>query len=185
MRAAVAALMVLLASAPAAAARWTVVPEKSRLSFTAVQAEAPFTGEFKRFVAKIAFDPDALDQSKAVVTVDLASAVTGASDRDEALPAAVWFNVAEHPKATFETTGFRSLGEGRYAADATLTIKGTTRDVTLPFTLTISGGTAHAEGSLTIDRLDFNVGTGDFSTGKWIDREVTVTVDLVATKAHP
>ena len=54
-----------------------------------------------------------------------------------------------------------------------------TRPVTLPFTLLITGKTAHMTGVATVLRTDF--GVGQASTDP-VGHEVTVNVDLVATE---
>lgn len=185
MKAIMAGFFMTALAVPAAAAEWTVDYDQSHIYFEGEQTGSPFKGEFHAFKADITFDPGALDQSKAVVTVDLKSAETGDSQRDDALPNNTWFDVEDHPNARFVTTGFRHLEGGRYAADAELTIKGTTQEITLPFNLSIEGDRAKVDGTVTLNRFDFDVGTGDFASGQWVRPQVTVTVDLVATRAAP
>lgn len=185
MKVTVAGLLIAALAMPAAAAEWQVDYDQSHIYFEGEQTGSPFKGEFHDFKADITFDPNALNQSEAEVTVDLESAETGDRQRDNALPNDTWFDVADHPTARFVTTGFRHLEGDRYAADAELTIKGTTQEITLPFNLSIEGDTAKVDGTVMLDRFDFDVGTGDFSGGDWVPPEVKVTVDLVATRAAP
>src|SRR5471032_2921596 len=88
----------------AGTANWQLDPAKSQLGFTGTQTGAAFTGKFTHYTAAIAFDPANLASSHITITVDLASAVTGDTQRDSALPGPDWFNVAQFPQATFETT---------------------------------------------------------------------------------
>jgi hypothetical protein len=102
--------------------------------------------------------------------------------RDVALPQSDWFNVKEFPEATFEASGFRAAGDGRYEAVGTLTIRGIRKDVVLPFKLDAQASSAHAVGQVEIVRTDFGIGQGEWGTGAVVGLGVTVTVDLVATR---
>ena len=116
---AVLAATLLLASSVAStayAASWKVDPEKSKLGFSGIQTQVPFQGSFGRYSAAINFDPEHLDTSHISVTVDLASAATGDSQRDSALPGKEWFHTAEFPNATFESSAIRALGGNAYEA---------------------------------------------------------------------
>ena len=66
---------------------------------------------------------------------------------------------------------------------ATLTIKDQTQDVVLPFDLAIDGDTARMSGELTVDRHDFQLGTGDWAGDELVGNAVTITVDLSAVRA--
>jgi polyisoprenoid-binding protein YceI len=156
---------------------WTLDQEQSQLTFQGTQGGAPFEGSFERFSAEISLDPEDLTTSSIAVRIDTASASSGSPERDGALPGADWFDVASHPEASFTSTAI-SLTDDGYSADGTLTIKGTALPTTLPFTLTIADKTAHATGSLTIDRGDFGVGTGALSA--MVGAEVIISFDITA-----
>lgn len=179
----VACLLLVVGLIPALAATpWTMVPEASRLSFSGEQMGAPFEGQFNHYDAEIAFDPEDLAGSRVVVTIDMASAGTGNSDRDALLPGADWFDVANHPQARLETKGFRHLGGERYEAQTILTLRGTAKPVTLPFTLAIAGDTARVDGATTILRGDFGVGQGQWANSAVVGQDVTVRVSLTAKR---
>lgn len=172
-----------LLSAPVLASEWQVVSGDSRLGFVATQNNKEFTGEFKSFSADITFDPQALDKASATVTVDTGSIhMDRPKDEIEAARGSDWFHVKKFPEAVFETTAFREAGPGKYEADAKLTIRGVTKDVTLPFTLDISGDTAKMDGAVTINRGNFGVGRGQFAKGKWFGMDVKVEVNLTAKR---
>ncbi len=175
-----AATLILSGAAAAQAPSWTVDHDESTLGFIASQGGSPFEGEFGRFEADIDFDPQDLASSRAVVTIDVSSARTGSSDRDQALPTDPWFDAGSFPEARFETTGFRHLGGNEYEAEAELTIKDITRPVTLPFTLVIEGERADADGRLTLSRVDYDVGTGEWAGSGVVAHDVVVVVALTA-----
>ncbi|KMO40936.1 YceI family protein [Methylobacterium aquaticum] len=172
-----------LAAAPLAAqaADWTVDPGKSRIGFSGVQVGAPFKGRFTRYDAQISFDPQKPEAGKAVVLIDLTSAETGDKQRDEALPQADWFDAGKTKQAWFEATRFVAKGGDAYDAVGTLTIRGLRKDVTLPFTLTVSGGTAHAVGRLDLVRTDYGVGQGPWANDSMVALQVGVEIDVTAT----
>ena len=165
-----------------AAGAWVVDPAHSHLGFSGTQLGAPFKGEFHTYDAVIAFDPAHPENAHVTVGIDMASARTGDTQRDTALPQADWFDTARFPKATFEATGFHPKGNGAWEAPGTLSIRGVRQEVVLPFTLSLDGATAHAKGRLELTRTSFGVGQGTWSSGQWVALEVGVDLDLIATR---
>jgi|CXWL01.1.fsa_nt_gi cytochrome b561 len=172
--------------APAAASAWTVDAGQSaiRFSFDYVDdaGNTRINGQFNRWRADIRFDPANLEQSRANVSIDVASAADGIPLHEQYLPTANWFDAANHPQATFVTRSIRHQGGDRYEARGELTIKGRTRNATLPFTLTINGDRASMSGALSIDRQDFDIGK-DADGEDQISRQVQVNVRVDATRA--
>ncbi|MDX1487265.1 MAG: YceI family protein, partial [Acidiferrobacterales bacterium] len=72
-------------SATAYAGNWVILPENSRLGFTATFEGAEFDGEFHRYQADLKFDPADLEHSRFEVTVDVTSADTGSSDLNDGM----------------------------------------------------------------------------------------------------
>jgi polyisoprenoid-binding protein YceI len=179
-------LALLAAVEPFAAAasppRWTVVAEESQLGFVATQMGTRFDGRFLRFDCDIVFAPDDLAASRAVVTIDMAAAETGNRERDSLLPGAPWFNVQAFPQARFETTGFRALGDNRFEARGNLTIRGRTREVIVPVAIEITGDRARVTGATTINRTDFDVGTGEWASGAVVGHAVEIRFSLQARR---
>ncbi len=173
----------ILLTAPAAAATWNVDHARSRLGFTVQWSGEAFVATFKSWKADIAFDPADLAHSKATVTVDLASETSGSSDNDDGLKGPEGFSIGQFPAAKFETTGFTAKGGNAYVATGRLTLHGVTRPVTLPFTLTITGNTAHMTGKAAVLRTDFGLGSGEWAAPTPIAHEVAIAIDLTATKA--
>jgi len=169
-------------ASPVLAADWAADAAKSQIKFTGTQAGADFSGRFAHWDAKISFDPANVAAGHAEVGIDIASAATGDTQRDEALPQPEWFDAKKYPQAKFEAKSFRALGGDRYEAVASLTIKGVTKDVTLPFTLQISGDQAHMLGHLDIERSTYNVGEGAWAAPTFVGAKVGIDIDLTAKK---
>lgn len=182
MKAALAALL-LFAAVPAAAVPWTVVPEQSRVGFTATWLGKPVPGTFRSWTAAIDFDPAAPAKARIAVTIDLASAVTGDKTVDGSLPGDDWFGVKSARTARFVATKVAAAGPGRYAASGTLTIRGQTIPVTLPFTLAQIGTTATVSGQLTLDRRAWKIGMESDASAEYVAFAVPVTVRVVAKRA--
>jgi cytochrome b561 len=170
-------------NSPMPVPQWIIQKDQSHLTFQGTQGGASFTGEFKVFDGSILFAPDDLANSNATIAIDTASAITGSDDRDSAIIGTDWFSSVVFPQAKFETTGFeKAEGDGRYIAHANLTIRDKTLPVDLPFTLKIEGDTATMDGTLTLNRLDFGVGQGEWKDTKAVGGDVIVKVALVAKK---
>lgn len=182
------ALVLLAPSASFAATQWNVLHDKSSITFRPKQLGEVFSGSFGTYSADIAFDPDDLAGSRAVIVIQTATAHTGATDRDENLKQPDWFDTVQFPEARFEATTFRKTGEGAFVADGTLTLKGTARPVSLPFTFKIAPQdtnglkTALVDGTVTLNRADFKIGLGQWADTSIIANEVPVDIHLTALK---
>lgn len=170
------------APAPSGPVRWSVLPG-STLGFSTAWSGQAVVGRFDKWRADIDFSPDALDRSKVVVSIDLASVTTGDAQRDAALPSPDWFDTANHPQAVFTARKFQKTGPDRYVAHGTLQLRGVTRPQDLAFRLKIDGDRAQVQGQASLDRTAFGVGQGDFAGTDQIPGKVAVTVALKARRA--
>lgn len=170
-----ATIVALLAAGAAAApaADFTLVPETSRLEFEAEQQGAEFRGRFGDFAATLHLDDDPA-ANRLEATVRLASVDTDYEERDGYLRGEEWFDAAQWPEARLVTAALRPVGEGRYEADAELTIRDVTRPVSLP--LTFDG--RRLTGRLTIDRRDFGIGQGMWEDDRMVGADVTILIDV-------
>ena len=172
----------ILAPVPARAAHWTVDYAKSRLGFTVQWSNEPFSGSFARWNAEIDFDPADPVRGKAVVTIDLASERSDEPDFDSGLKGAQGFETSKFPVARFASKGFVRKSADNYLAEGVLSLHGISRNIELPFTLAISGRTAHVTGSTHVLRTDFGVGNGTWSAPSPVSHDVLINVDLTATQ---
>lgn len=166
---------------PVEPSKWRVAPQ-STIGFQSAWSQGAITGSFRRFTADITFDPDQLDRSAATVTVNMSSVSAGAAEQQNALVGDDWFSVGTYPRAVFTAKRFRHLGGDRYRADGSLKLRGTSRPLTISFTLRISGDVARVSGTATIDRVAFGVGQGEWSSTADIPANVTVNIALRATR---
>ena len=162
---------------------WTVQPG-SRLGFTAQYSAEPVTGTFRKWQARIKFCPDDLARASIAAMINLASANTNDASRDENLKGASLFDTARFAQAGFKASGFKLLAPGRYAASGTLSLHGVNRPVRLVFNLKIAGDTADAQGSTTLSRLGFGVGSDEWAATDQIADPVTVQFTIRARRAN-
>ncbi|MEO0398609.1 MAG: YceI family protein [Pseudomonadota bacterium] len=162
---------------------WAIDYAASAIKFTGTQTGDAFTGAFEKWTATVVLDPNDLENASIKAVIDLASAKTGDTQRDRALPGADWFDVKSAAEATFTSTSIAATADGGYAAIGALSIKGASKDITLPFTLTIDGDTATAEAATSLLRTDFNVGQGEFAEGKWVGLDVGVAISIAAARS--
>jgi polyisoprenoid-binding protein YceI len=172
-----------LLTTPASAAHWTVDATKSKLGFNVMWSNEPFAGTFRSWKADIEFDSGEPQLAHVAVAVDLASEASDEADFDDGLKGAQGFQISQFPVARFVTTTFAHEIGTEYVATGNLTLKGVTRQVVLPFSLTINGNTAHMKGTAHVMRTDFGVGLGTWAAPSPVAHDVTVTIDLVATRS--
>jgi len=165
------------APAPAAVPQARLVAASSEVTFTAKQVGVPMNGLFKRFDAQIALDPKQPQTGKVNFSIELGS-VNIAADTDAELVKPEWFNTAKFPKATFVSTAIKATGAGKFDVTGKLTIKGQSRDLTVPVALAAAGGNTVATGSFAIKRLDFKVGEGDWADTSVVANDVQVKFKL-------
>ncbi|MCS4295679.1 polyisoprenoid-binding protein YceI [Comamonas sp. BIGb0152] len=177
----IATALAAVAFASPVLAQQALVPAQSAVNFEAKQMGVPIKGHFQKFDAKIAFDAAKPEASKIHFTVDTGSATMGVKETDAELPKAEWFNAAKFPQATFDSTAVKALGGGKFQVDGTLTIKGNVQKVSLPVTLTQSGTTTTAVGTLPLKRLTYAIGDGDWKDTSMVADEVQVQFKLALT----
>ena len=171
---------------------YTVDPTHSRLGFVARHAMVTkVRGSFMDFAGS--FDMDASDwsASKAQATIQVASVDTGNEQRDSHLRANDFFDAPNYPQITFTSTRVEQTAEDTFAVTGDLTIKGTTKPVTIELVYTGSAvdpfGNSRIgfEGTTIINRKDFGVNfNATLDTGGvLVSDKITLELDISAIKA--
>ncbi len=142
---------------------YTIDPSHSRLGFVARHAMVTkVRGQFKEFSGTAHVDAANPADSKVDITIAASSVDTGSADRDGHLASADFFGVEETPQITFSSTHVERDGSD-WAITGDLTIKGTTKSVTIDFE---EVGTARDpfgnlrlgfEGTTTVQRSDWGL----------------------------
>ena len=169
------------------AGTWTIDPVHSEVSFVVRHMMvSKVRGRFDKFEGTIVTAPDPL-QSSVTATVELSSVNTGEPNRDNHIRSADFFEVESHPHLTFRSTGVRPDGDD-FLLDGDLTIRGTTKPVTLKLEVNgfgpdAFGGTrAGFSASGEINRNDFGVSyNGPIPGGGGgviVSEKVTITLEI-------
>ena len=115
-------------------------------------------GTFAAPSGKVVFDPAKLGSSSIDVTVAASSFSSGVSMRDKDVKGKKYLNAAAHPQIRFVSSFITEKG-GTYYAAGTLTIKGRSQSVNLPFKAAKNpDGGYDIHSSFSLNRLDYNVG---------------------------
>jgi len=172
-----AALLPLLAAAQSPPAA-KLLPAQSEIVFTSRQMGVPVEGRFRKFDAQVAFDPRQPETGRVTLTVDLASVAMGAAESEAEVAKPGWFDTKAFPQASFQSSAIKAVGGGRFEMSGKFTLKGQSRDLTVPVTLAQAGGTSIASGSFVVKRLDFRIGDGDWSDTSLVANDVQVRFKL-------
>ncbi|MFH5831319.1 YceI family protein [Halalkalibaculum sp. DA384] len=170
-----------------AATAWEIDKAHSKISFEVTHFFTPVSGQFTDYNSDINFDPDNLGESSVDVEIQVSSIDTDNQKRDGHLQSGDFFNAAEYPTITFSSNEIvKKSGQNEFAAIGTLTIKDVSREIELPFTLLgirdhpMQENTQLADIKFThsINRNDYDVGTGDWVATAVVGGEVDITGTL-------
>ena len=157
-----------------------VQADKSAINFTYQQMGVKLDGRFKKFAARLNFDPAKPTEAKTTIDVDLASVDTGAAEGDEEVAGKQWFNTKAFPTAQFVSGSVKALGGNRYEVAGKLTIKGMTQEIVVPATFTTQGNTGVFDGAFTIRRGDFAIGEGAWAKFDIVANDIVVKFRITA-----
>ena len=172
-------------------------PTHTRIGFVARHAMVTkVRGSFGEFDASAQLNFEDPTRSTASVTIQVASIDTGQKQRDEHLRTNDFFDVPSFPTWTFTSTSVEAKaggggGGGEFVLHGDLTIKGTTRPVSVDFehtgTATDVYGNLRAgfEGRATINRKDFGVtwNAALEAGGVMVGEKIVLEFDVSAIKS--
>jgi polyisoprenoid-binding protein YceI len=171
---------------------WTLDPAHSSVTFSAKHMMVTTVrGSMTIRDLDLDFDPDDLTGSSVRVVLDAASIDTNQQMRDDHLRSADFLDVAPHPEITFQSTEIVSKGGDDYEIRGDLSIRGTTRPVTLKAeyagTVTNMQGGKSAGFSATtkINREDFGL-TWNVALeqgGLLVSKDIKIEIDLEVMSA--
>lgn len=187
-RIALAALLAFATVAGAAAAEpYEIDGSHTQVQFTYNHLGfSNITGRFDKVEGEFLFDADDPTRSRIAVTIPIDSISTGVDKLDQHLQAADFFDVAQFPTASFQSSRVESVGEGRLRMEGELSIHGVTRPVSFEVTVNKVGEhpmrkvpAAGFDAVATIKRSDFGLG----AYVPAVSDEVTLRITLEAVKA--
>jgi polyisoprenoid-binding protein YceI len=170
-----------------------VEPNHTTIGFSVsiVSGMTRVTGKFTRFEVVLTYDAENLSQWSVSAAIDAASIDTGIDERDNDLRGEAFFDTSDHPRIRFESDRIERRDEG-YVAFGTITMRGVSRPLELPFRITAVDWEDGAPrlgvaAELQIDRTEFGIGTDWRHTliPNFIGDEVEVEIFLWTRKGRP
>ena len=170
---------------------FVIDPTHSSIGFTARHAMVTkVRGTFEQFEGKAHLDASNPSASTAEVTIQVDSINTRQAQRDEHLRTNEFFDAPTFPQITFRSTGVEVVSAEQFRLTGDLTVKGTTKPVTVDFEYV---GTAKDvydnvragfEGKAVINRSDFGVTwNAPLETGGvLVSDKITLEFDISAVK---
>lgn len=166
-------------------------PGHSSIGFVARHAMiTKVRGVFSEFHGTITVDAEDPSRSTARVTIAAASLDTRNSGRDAHLRSGDFFDTDRHPEIAFISTAVEQVGEHDYRLTGDLTIRGTTKPVTIAVehtgAATDPSGNERIgfEGTATVNRKDWGLSWNAAleAGGVLVSDTVTLVLDVSAVK---
>jgi polyisoprenoid-binding protein YceI len=149
-------------AATSSAPTWAIQPGGT-LGFAVANGNDTIAANFAKWGGTINFDPDSPGAAAIHIDVDLTSAKIGDGFKDDLLQGDEFFGTATTPTATYDSTSVEAQPDGRFVAHGNLKLHGMSMAQDVEFRLSGSGAQRHVEGTASIDRLGYAVGTGSHS----------------------
>lgn len=174
--------------AGAATSTWQIDPQHSSAQFAVRHLGlSTVRGAFSKLSGTMIRDDQDITNSSVEVTIDVNTVDTREPDRDKDLRSERFFDVAHFPTMTFKSKKVEQVAPGKLRVTGDLTIRGTTREVTLD----VDGPTAPvkdpwgnqrlaATAATKINRQDYGVKWNAKldNGGVVVGDEVNITLDV-------
>ena len=169
----------------ATTSRWAFDPYHTQVEFAAKHlGMMTVRGHFADVKATGTIYPDNPEASSVDVTVETGSIRTHNEKRDSDLRTSNFLETDKYPTMTFKSTSIKTTGQDRYNMTGDLTIKGTTRPVTLAvvkygeFNDPRMGHRIGYSAEGQINRKDFGMTFNMLMDGKWmVSDEIQIMIE--------
>lgn len=149
-------------------------------------------GRFKDISGAVEYNADDVTKSSVQFTAKIESIDTGVAPRDAHLRTADFFDAAKYPEMSFKSTKIER-SKKQLVVTGDLTIKGVTKQVSFPFTMTGGvkdpwGGTRFGIAAKTsLNRRDYGITWGNVLPSGALDvaNEIAVELHVEAIKSEP
>jgi polyisoprenoid-binding protein YceI len=189
------ALSLAALAAPTALAvdAWKIDKGHSEASFQVRHLVTQTRGQFTDFEGVVKADNAKPEASSVEFKIKVASISTGIEARDNHLRGPDFFDAANHQEITFVSTAVKATGKDVYAVTGNLTMRGVTKQITLPVTFLGAvkdpWGSERAgfETNITLNRKDYGINWNKAldQGGFVLSDEVKVAINIEAVKEKP
>lgn len=177
--------------APIPGGDYQIDPAHSSIGFAVRHLEINWIeGRFKDFKGTIRYDDSDITKSSVEFMAKIESIDTGIEARDKHLRTADFFDVAKYPEMTFKSTRVERKAKDSYVLYGDFTMKGVTKQILLPFTITgaIKDGRGNTRFGINaqtkLNRRDYGITYGKAMENGGLDigNEITISLQLEAVK---
>ena len=185
-----AALVAAAVAGPVLADTYDIDPAHTTFGFAVKHmVVSTVKGNFTEFKGEFSFDPANPGEAKASAIIQTKSINTGVEKRDGHLKSPDFFDAAKYPEIKFESSSFEKSGDG-YVIKGKLTIKETTKDVSIPVSINgpiedpYKNQRVGIEGGFKINRKDYGLNfDGKLASGGLVvGDEVTIEISAEGIK---
>ena len=178
---------------PAATGRYSIDRAHSEVGFQVRHFVSKVRGGFADFSGTIDIDAARPEASSVEFTVKVASIDTNEPKRDTHLKSPDFFDAEKYPEIRFVSRKVVPAGTDTYAVTGDLTMRGVTKEVTLPVAFTgfvktpFGDERAGFETSLTLNRKEFGINWNKAldQGGFMLSDDVAISINLETIKAKP
>ncbi len=165
-------------AAPSAETAVYALTDDTYIGFAGSKIAGTHYGQFIAFDGSVTLNEENIETAKIAITIDMESTETDDTRLTGVLKGEHFFNVAEHPKATFVSTAISKSDDG-YTVTGNLTLRGITKSITFPATISLEGKRIKATAEFTINRKVWGVGEG-WVSDTVVKDDVLLELDVVA-----
>ena len=170
-------LVALAAAQAAAAEKYALTGDNTKVTFVGAKKNGKHEGGFKKLSGTAAADGADLTGLKIEVDIDTTSLWSDNEKLTAHLKNPDFFAVKDHPKATFKSTKVEKTDKG-YTITGDLTMLGKTKPVTIPAKASADGGTLTITSEFKINKSDWGMNYGK----GMIEDQVALKLDVKAKK---
>jgi polyisoprenoid-binding protein YceI len=112
--------------------KWTIDPLHSEVLFKIKHLViSTVTGSFTKFEGQVNTTGEDFENAQISFSIDVSSIHTGQEQRDAHLKNSDFFEIEKYPAISFTSTSFIKTGDNQYILTGELTMRGTTKEITL------------------------------------------------------
>lgn len=169
-------LFLAAAASPVAAQEWAVDKSSTQITFEGTAGGQTISGMFREYQIEVHFDPEEPKEADLTAAIDLTSLSTGNPAIDRTLAGPEWFNTGTYPVASFRAASIKRTAEDKFEMRGDVTIRGTTKRISIPFSLDVKKGDGMARAEFVLNRADFGVGPQGQVADVVIDNQIKVVI---------
>lgn len=150
----------VLSDFKAAGTQLVVDQETSKVEFTGSKVTGKHDGGFKKFTGYVDLVGDKAEGSRVAIEIEMASVFSDADGLTKHLQTGDFFEIEKYPKSSFVSTKIvpdAAKGAGNYTVTGDLEMRGVTKSITFPATISVTPNSSTVKAEFSINRKDFGI----------------------------